>query len=255
MRSKLTVISLQLLVATFMGVLSFLAIAPYAPVAAQGAITCSYEGQTYQLGQEWVGECSKTPGKVAILKCVQRGTNSSANEVVREEDASGNDCRDASPGNTSGSNRTIKTIIGEVEAPGPLAPFVQRGDKGAGGISLFINNAISLFYIIAGIVFIGYVLWGAFDWITSGGEKEKVAGAQKKLTHAFMGFILLAVAFGIINLIGTFTGFSFTQKRTSDQCSLKDSYYFDPRVNQCIHKYYDSSCKDQYEDVERRLCP
>jgi hypothetical protein len=39
---------------------------------------------------------------------------------------------------------------------------------------------------------------GAFAWITSGGEKDKVAEAQKKIQAAVLGVIMIAVVLAIV---------------------------------------------------------
>lgn len=100
-------------------------------------------------------------------------------------------------------------VFGTIRAPQELIPFITQGGSGAGGISLFLNNLIILIYSIAAIVFLFMFIWGAFEWLTSGGEKEKVANAQKRITHALIGIVLFAVAFAVISAVGIFTGFEF----------------------------------------------
>ncbi|MBI2600523.1 hypothetical protein HYW42_01105 [Candidatus Daviesbacteria bacterium] len=103
----------------------------------------------------------------------------------------------------------IQKELGQIKAPAALEPFIQRGGDGAGGISLFLSNLIALIYSVAGVVFIFMLVWGAFEWMVSGGEKEKIASAQKRITFAVIGIILLSVTFAIIAVISAFTGFSF----------------------------------------------
>ena len=100
-------------------------------------------------------------------------------------------------------------VFGTIKAPSEILPLIQKGGEGAGGISLVLNNLITLIYIFAGVIFIFMILWGAFQWLTSGGEKEAVAAARGRITNAIIGIILFAVAFAIIQIIGTFTGFKF----------------------------------------------
>lgn len=103
----------------------------------------------------------------------------------------------------------MRDTFGEIRPPAELLPFIQSGGAGAGGISLFFNNLISLIYIVASVVFIFMILWGALEWLTSGGDKEKVSNAQRKITNAFIGIVLFAIAFAILQVLGIFTGFSF----------------------------------------------
>lgn len=68
-------------------------------------------------------------------------------------------------------------------------------------LGAFAAGAIRIFIIIAAIALLIYLLWGAFDWITSGGEKEKLAKAQQKLTNAVIGIIMVVVALALFQVI------------------------------------------------------
>ncbi len=68
------------------------------------------------------------------------------------------------------------------------------------------RNAITLIFTIASVSAVLVFLWGAVDWILSGGDKEKVASARKKITNALIGLIVLAVSFLVLSLVGTFIG-------------------------------------------------
>ena len=75
-------------------------------------------------------------------------------------------------------------------------PTGAPGDPGT-----FIGGAINIFLIVAGIAMMIYLLWGGFDWITSGGEKEKLTKAQQKLTNAVIGIFIVIFALVLFNLI------------------------------------------------------
>jgi hypothetical protein len=51
--------------------------------------------------------------------------------------------------------------------------------------------------IIATIV----ILWGGFQWLTAGGNEDKVAGAKKTLIAGIIGLIIIIAAFAIVQLI------------------------------------------------------
>ena len=57
---------------------------------------------------------------------------------------------------------------------------------------------------------LAFLVWGAFDWITSGGDKEAVGKARSKIINALVGMAVLAIAFAIFSLAGQFLGFSTT---------------------------------------------
>ena len=103
----------------------------------------------------------------------------------------------------------MKDIFGTITPPSPIAGFLGKDPTGAAGIGKFLSNLIVLIYIVAAIVLIFMLLWGAFDWMTSEGNKEKLAAAQNKIMSAIIGLMLFAVAFAIIQILGQFTGFTF----------------------------------------------
>ncbi len=103
----------------------------------------------------------------------------------------------------------VGTIFGKISPPPALQGIVNKDSTGAGGISLILSNLILLFYSVAAIVLVLMLIWGAFDWLTSEGEKEKVKSAQDKIMNAIIGIILFSVAFAIIQVLGQFTGFKF----------------------------------------------
>ncbi len=101
--------------------------------------------------------------------------------------------------------QSVDDVIGKVEAPTPIAALGPGGK----GISTVLNNTIQLIYVAAGIIFIFMVLISGLQWITSGGDKEAVGNARRRLTWAIIGIVLLALAWVIINVIGDITGFQF----------------------------------------------
>lgn len=105
----------------------------------------------------------------------------------------------------------IKDNFGTISPPPAIDKFggLDLTKTGAVGISKFLSNLITLIYTLAAIVLIFMLLWGAWDWITSEGDKEKLDSARKKIINALVGIILFAVAFAIIQVFGQFTGFEF----------------------------------------------
>ncbi|KKQ59511.1 hypothetical protein A3B42_00930 [Candidatus Daviesbacteria bacterium RIFCSPLOWO2_01_FULL_38_10] len=103
----------------------------------------------------------------------------------------------------------VKKSFGSIEPPIPLQQFIGKDPTGAGGISRFLSNLVALFYSLAGIVLIFMLLWGAWDWMTSEGDKEKLDSARKKIINALVGIVLFAIAFALIQVLGQFTGFKF----------------------------------------------
>lgn len=104
---------------------------------------------------------------------------------------------------------SVEDTFGKISPPPAIAPFVNKDSTGSGGISSLLSNLIQLFYGLAAVVLIYMLLWGAYDWITSEGQKEKLESARNKIINALIGIILFAMAFAVIQVIGQFTGFKF----------------------------------------------
>jgi hypothetical protein len=85
--------------------------------------------------------------------------------------------------------------IGENYAFGGIKSFGE-------GLGYLVNPAFSL----AGILLIIWFLWGTFDILVSGGDKEKVAAGRNKITHVIIGFMLLILMFLVLQFIPRFFG-------------------------------------------------
>ncbi|MDO8573174.1 MAG: hypothetical protein Q7R77_00290 [Candidatus Daviesbacteria bacterium] len=59
---------------------------------------------------------------------------------------------------------------------------------------------VPVFSLAAAAVVI-YFLWGAFNYLKSGGNKEEVANARNMITHAIIGFIILIFAFFVLQFL------------------------------------------------------
>src|SRR5690349_13668408 len=99
--------------------------------------------------------------------------------------------------------QSFTDVIGKFSPPPQLGKLAD----GPNGINLFINNSIALLYTIAGLMVVIYFLWGAFDWITAGNDKDKLKGAQVTITRALMGLAFLSVTFVLLYVLGRVLGF------------------------------------------------
>lgn len=97
--------------------------------------------------------------------------------------------------------------LGRIEAPAILKPFFDKGGSGAGGLGLFLSNLIKLIYTVAGVILVFMIVLSAWEWLTSGGDKEKIAAAKHRIRNAVIGLMLFALAIAVINGLSAFTGF------------------------------------------------
>ena len=99
----------------------------------------------------------------------------------------------------------INSIFGTI-APPPGTPGGASSDPVA-AISKVLSVGLQLVLIVAAILLLVYLLWGALDWLVSGGEKEKLVKAQNKITNAVIGMLMVVAAFTLFTVVtGTILG-------------------------------------------------
>lgn len=91
-------------------------------------------------------------------------------------------------------------------AQNPTIGIDRAGLPGYTTLSGFLTAAIRLIFIIALLAVLFMLIWGALQWIFSGGEKEGVSGARNRILHALIGLAVLAVAFALVSAAGQFVG-------------------------------------------------
>lgn len=85
-------------------------------------------------------------------------------------------------------------------------------DLGQGPLGAVTPNDLIKFIIVGAfalaiIAALIYLIWGGINWILSGGEKEKVDEARKRIVAAIVGLILVALAVVILNFVLVLLGF------------------------------------------------
>ncbi|GEM_PF-992674 len=83
---------------------------------------------------------------------------------------------------------------------------IQKPRVGFATLGNAISNILFLAFAVAALVVLIMLIVGAFEWITSGGDKENVAKARNRIINALIGLAVLAVAFALANVFAQFTG-------------------------------------------------
>lgn len=82
----------------------------------------------------------------------------------------------------------------------------------ANNMGRLINSALTLIFIIATIAALIWLIYGAFKWILSGGDKTAVEEARNHITAAIIGLVIVFLAYFILNFaLFFFTGKSLTE--------------------------------------------
>lgn len=101
--------------------------------------------------------------------------------------------------------RVFAASLGRIGGDG-LGPFANS-TNGASGLAKVVSGIIGIITIAASIWFMFQLLVGGLNWLSSGGEKQKLTEARDRITNAFIGLIVVVAAWGIIALTGQFLGF------------------------------------------------
>ena len=88
----------------------------------------------------------------------------------------------------------------------PSGQGAKINNNAGGDLSNLISNTINLFFAIGGIAFTIMIIWGAVEWILSGGDKEGIAKARKRITTSIIGLVVLSLTFVITIVVGQITG-------------------------------------------------
>lgn len=78
-------------------------------------------------------------------------------------------------------------------AKNPLAKFAN--------IASLLNLFIPILIIGAAFLLLIMLLYGGFTWITAGGTPENLAKAQKIMTYAILGLVIVVLSFLFVKLI------------------------------------------------------
>ena len=73
-------------------------------------------------------------------------------------------------------------------------------------IAGIISGLVILVLVIAALLAFFFLIYGGIKWITSGGDKEAAAAAQKTITAAIIGLALAFSAWAILNSTKKFFG-------------------------------------------------
>src|SRR3989344_3424102 len=68
-------------------------------------------------------------------------------------------------------------------------------------IGQVVGFLVAFIIVIAFLAALLFIVIGAFQWITSGGDKQKVADARNHIIAAIIGLIVIALTFVIINVV------------------------------------------------------
>jgi hypothetical protein len=90
--------------------------------------------------------------------------------------------------------------------PQPYNQTLDGGARPGTTINELVGNVINIIFLIAGILAVLYLLWSGIQYITAGGNQDKVKAARQGIINAVIGIVILMAAFFIIRLATTTRG-------------------------------------------------
>jgi hypothetical protein len=75
------------------------------------------------------------------------------------------------------------------------------------GVSFFqklVPSLVSLALIVGALIFLFNLIFGAIQWMSSGGDKQGLEAAKARISNAIIGLVILFAIFAIIQLIEYF---------------------------------------------------
>lgn len=89
----------------------------------------------------------------------------------------------------------VLNLPGNVTINGPL-----NATKNFTNLASVVNNSLTFVFAIAGILLLLYLIWGGFDYLTSMGDPKKAEAANKKISSAIIGIIIIFISYWIVQL-------------------------------------------------------
>lgn len=99
-------------------------------------------------------------------------------------------------------------------SPAPGSYTFAAGANPSNKLSLVLSNIIGFITVIGGLAFIYYFILGAINWVTAGGDTQKVTLARLQIINALIGLIIVVLANPITALLERLLGVPLTNPST-----------------------------------------
>lgn len=73
-------------------------------------------------------------------------------------------------------------------------------------VGSLVSSLVTAAIVIGALATLIYMIYGGINWITAGGDAQKVEASQKFITNAIIGLIILVATYAIFTVIKTFLG-------------------------------------------------
>jgi hypothetical protein len=95
------------------------------------------------------------------------------------------------------------TILGSLQGAGKAATYAgaTNGASPEFGLINIISTIISMALGLTGVIFLAYIVFAAYTWMTAGGDSDKVTKAKETISRATIGLVIVLVSYAIVAYI------------------------------------------------------
>lgn len=92
---------------------------------------------------------------------------------------------------------------------GPFGDLGTKADKysGLSGVISTVNSVVGIMTVFASIWFLFQLLYSGYEWVSAGGDSKKIATARERITHSFIGLVIVIGAWSLLAVAGQFFGY------------------------------------------------
>lgn len=91
---------------------------------------------------------------------------------------------------------------------GELGPFAGKPlSNPLDSITNYVSSIVGMLTIFASVWFLFMILFAGYEWISAGGDAKKIASARDRITHAFVGLVIVIGSWSLLAVAGQFFGY------------------------------------------------
>lgn len=88
------------------------------------------------------------------------------------------------------------------DVAGKCSPVIDLTGDGQASVVAILLAVFDILIFFAGLIAVGYVIFGAIQFMVSQGEPDKIKNARSTIMNALVGLVLVLVSTVVVNLIG-----------------------------------------------------
>lgn len=137
---------------------------------------------------------------------------------------------------------TYKDFLKEA---GRIGTYDVNGQGAADFIDIKIGYIITVIISFIGVVFLALVFYAGFQWMTAGGNEEKVAKSRKMVINGTIGVGITLLAFILSNALFTYFNYKFLNQATAPETQPPPGF-------EEVGCSNDAQCRDRLGPVTRQ---